>query len=75
MQTIAVVRNGGYYEYKPQFVKMIPVIDNPTEEQNAKIESLVDRALTGDKEAEKEIDTVLAEMYGLSPEEKKIVLK
>lgn len=74
MQTIAVVRNGGYYEYKPQFVKMIPVIENPTQEQIMKIESLVDRALTGDKEAEKEIDEMLARMYGLTPEETRLVI-
>ena len=74
MQTIAVVRNGGYYEYKPQFVKMIPIIENPTQEQTMKIESLVDRALTGDKVAEKEIDDVLAEMYGLTSEETGLVL-
>ena len=69
MQTIAVVRNGGYYEYKPQFVKMIPVIEHPTQEQASKIEALVNCALAGDKRAETEIDLALAEMYGLSQEE------
>ena len=75
MQTIAVVRNGGYYEYKPQFVKMIPIIEHPTEEQISKIESLALCALAGEKEAEREIDIVLAEMYGLSPEETNLVIK
>ena len=69
MQTIAVVRNGGYYEYKPQFIKMIPVIEHPTKEQTDRIEALANRALAGDKDAEREIDLTLAEMYGLSPEE------
>ncbi len=69
MQTIAVVRNGGYYEYKPQFVRMIPVIEHPTQEQTDRIETLVDCALAGDKSAEVDIDLALAEMYGLSPEE------
>ena len=75
IQTIAVVRNAGYYEYKPQFVKLIPVIEQPAEEIVAKIESLVDKALAGDKEAECSIDRVLAELYGLTPEEIKIVEK
>jgi hypothetical protein len=75
MQTIAVMRNGGYYEYKPQFVKMIPIIEHPTEEQISKIESLALCALAGEKEAERKIDIVLAEMYGLSPEETNLVIK
>lgn len=69
MQTIAVVRNGGYYEYKPQFVKLIPIIENPTQEQVAEIEHLVDKAIAGDIEAERSIDKLLAEMYGLTPED------
>ena len=69
MQTVAVARNGGYYEYKPQFIKMIPVIEHPTKEQTDRIEALANRALAGDKDAEREIDLTLAEMYGLSPEE------
>ena len=73
MQTIAVVRNGGYYEYKPQFVKLIPVIEHPSEEDVMKIEVLVDRAIAGDKEAEHSIDNLLATMYGFSPDEIKII--
>ncbi len=68
MQTIAVVRNGGYYEYKPQFVKLIPVIEHPQQEQVEEIESLVDLAISGDKEAERKIDLVLAKMYDLTEE-------
>ena len=68
MQTIAVVRNGGYYEYKPQFVKLIPVIEHPQQEQVEEIESLVDLAISGDKEAERKIDLVLARMYDLTEE-------
>ncbi|MBQ7526930.1 MAG: Eco57I restriction-modification methylase domain-containing protein, partial [Bacteroidaceae bacterium] len=75
LQTIAVVRNGGYYEYKPQFVKMIPIIEHPTEEQISEIESLALCALAGEKEAERKIDIVLAKMYGLSPEETNLVIK
>lgn len=74
MQTIAVVRNGGYYEYKPQFVKLIPIIEHPTKEEISKIEALVDQALMGSKEAEKSIDILLADMYGLSPEETELVI-
>ncbi len=73
MQTIAVVRNGGYYEYKPQFVKLIPVIEHPSDEQIQEIESLVDLAISGDKEAERKIDIVLANMYNLSPEEQTLI--
>ena len=73
MQTIAVVRNGGYYEYKPQFVKLIPVIEHPSDEQIQEIESLVDLAISGDKEAERKIDIVLANMYDLSPEEQTLI--
>ena len=69
MQTIAVVRNGGYYEYKPQFVKLIPVIENPESEQVAEIESLAERAISGDKEAERLIDERLAMLYGISLED------
>ena len=75
MQTIAVVRNGGYYEYKPQFVKLIPVIEHPSQEQVVEIENLVDRAIAGDKEAENNIDQLLASMYGLSPKETKLIEK
>lgn len=73
MQTIAVVRNGGYYEYKPQFVKLIPIIEEPTKEQVTEIETLVDQALTGDKDADHAIDKILADMYGLSEAEMKII--
>lgn len=73
LQTIAVVRNAGYYEYKPQFVKLIPVIEHPEPEQVAEIEDLVDQVISGNKEAEKAIDQVLAGMYGLSPEEINII--
>jgi len=69
LQTIAVVRNGCYYEYKPQFVKLIPVIEHPSKDIVARIETLVDRAIAGDKEAEFSIDNLLAALYGLSPEE------
>lgn len=75
MQTIAVVRNGRYYEYKPQFVKLIPVIEHPSREQVAEIETLVDRALVGDKEAENNIDQLLASMYNLSPNEIELIKK
>ena len=70
MHTIAVVRNGGYYEYKPQFVKLIPVIEHPDDDAREKIETLAEGALSGDKESEKAIDLILADMYGLSPEER-----
>ena len=73
MQTIAVVRNAGYYEYKPQFVKLIPVIEHPSEEDMARIDALVGQALDGDKEAEHAIDDLLATMYGFSPEERRII--
>ena len=66
---VAVVRNGGYYEYKPQFVKLIPVIENPESEQVAEIESLAERAISGDKEAERLIDERLAMLYGISLED------
>lgn len=73
MQTIAVVRNAGYYEYKPQFVKLIPVIEHPSEEDMARIDALVDQALDGDKEAEHAIDNLLATLYGFSSEERRII--
>ena len=74
MQTIAVVRNGGYYEYKPQFVKLIPVIEHPTQGQREELEDLADRAIQGETDAEKQIDEVLSSMYGLSEEESNVVL-
>ena len=75
MQTIAVVRNAGYYEYKPQFVKLIPIIEHPTDEEVARLEALADRALAGEKKAEEEIDMLLAHMYGLTPEETDMIRK
>ena len=75
MQTIAVVRNAGYYEYKPQFVRLIPVIEHPSQDQLFKIEALVDLVLAGDKEAEKSIDHILADMYGLTIEETNYIIK
>jgi hypothetical protein len=73
MQTISVVRNGGYYEYKPQFVKLIPLIENPSAEYVNEIERLADLAMQGDVNAEKEIDCVFEKMYGLTEEEIKLL--
>lgn len=73
IKTIAVVRNGGYYEYKPQFVKLIPIIEHPSEDYKTQLETLVDHVLVGDESAEYFIDKILAEMYGLTPEEMSII--
>lgn len=75
MQSISVVRNAGYYEYKPQFVKQIPIIEHPVREDVVEIEKLADRALQGDKEAEEEIDMLFARMYGLTTEEYNVIKK
>ncbi len=75
MKGIAVVRSGGYYEYKPQFVVQIPVIEHPSPEDAAEIERLASLALQGDKQAERDIDMIFARMYGLTKEEQKVIIK
>ena len=75
MQSISVVRNGGYYEYKPQFVVQIPIIEHPSAEDAAEIERLADLALQGHKEAEHDIDMIFARMYNLTKEELKVINK
>lgn len=62
------------YEYKPQFVKLIPVIEHPTQGQREELVALADRAVQGETDAERQIFEVLASMYGLSEEESNVVL-
>ena len=80
IRQLGVTRNGGYFEYKPMFVEKIPIPDvsNTTTE---KIESLVDNILSAKKEnphadtsaLEHEIDLLVYDLYGLTPEEIVIV--
>jgi type I restriction-modification system DNA methylase subunit len=64
----AIQRNGGYYEYKPMYVKSLP-IPQASEQDKKAISKLVQKCLYAkgvDCEAwEKEIDERIAALYGL----------
>ena len=75
-QNIGVERDGGYFEYKPMFIRRLP-IPQISEEDQAPFEALVDeihRLKDADPEAdttglEAEIDRLVYELYGLTEAE------
>ncbi|HKJ44960.1 MAG TPA: TaqI-like C-terminal specificity domain-containing protein, partial [Balneolales bacterium] len=79
---ISSTKRGGYFEYKPMYVKQIPIFKAILEKRN-EIESLVDQILNlkqNDSDAdtsnlESEIDQVVYKLYGLTEEEIAIVEK
>jgi hypothetical protein len=70
IRNLGVTRNGGYFEYKPMFVQEFPALE-VSDEQKKRLEMLVDATLAADNGAakcqiEKEIDTMVFAMYGLT---------
>ena len=73
---IGVERDGGYYEYKPMFIKRLPIPQIPTAEQ-LPFTHLVDRILaakakdpsTDTSNWETEIDHLVYKLYGLTSKE------
>ena len=67
IRTLGVVRNGGFFEYKPMFVEQIP-IPQITEETRMQIDTILASSLSReDKDAK--IDEILVKIYGLSEDE------
>lgn len=67
IRTLGVVRNGGFFEYKPMFVEQIP-IPKITKEQENQIDTIMFSSLSMvDKEAK--ISEIIEGIYGFSDEE------
>ncbi len=64
----AIQRNGGYYEYKPIYVKALPIPKASDKEKKA-IEKLVQKCLDAEgqdcEKWEAEIDKIVTKLYGL----------
>jgi hypothetical protein len=80
IRSIAATKQGGFYEFKPMYVGQIP-IPSTSQADKAALEALVDRILAA-KQAnphadvtnlEREIDEHVYRLYGLTPDEIKIV--
>ncbi|GCE95610.1 hypothetical protein NIES46_36760 [Arthrospira platensis NIES-46] len=73
---IAAVRGGSFLEYKPMYVSKIP-IPKASEADKQAIERLVQKCLdakgVGVEEWEAEIDDRVADLYGLTAEEMRII--
>ena len=67
IRTLGVVRNGGFFEYKPMFVEKIP-IPKITTEQELVFDEILSSSLT-DSDKNAKIDRLMGELYGLSEEE------
>ena len=72
IRQLGVTRNGGYFEYKPMFVELLPVPKLEEKEQKAFFDGLPPgKAL---QEFQGEIDEHVFNLYGLSPEECAFIL-
>ena len=77
---IGVERDGGYFEYKPMFIKRLPVPQLPVAEQFP-FDRLVERILSAKEvdpsidtgELEREIDQLVYSLYGLTEDEIAVV--
>lgn len=67
IRTLGVVRNGGFFEYKPMFIEQIP-IPKITEEQEAQIDTILSSSLSM-VEKDAKIEKIIDAIYGLSEEE------
>ena len=67
IRTLGVVRNGGFFEYKPMFVEKIP-IPMITSEQELIFNEILSSSQT-DNERDTKIDELINKLYGLSEEE------
>lgn len=67
-----IQRNGGYYEYKPIYVKALPIPKASDKEKKA-IEKLVQKCLDAEgqdcEKWEAEIDKIVTKLYGLQEKE------
>ena len=67
LKTLGVVRNGGFFEYKPMFIEQIPV-PKITEEQESQIDAILSSSSSAiDKD--EEINKIIEAIYGFSEEE------
>ena len=67
LKTLGVVRNGGFFEYKPMFIEQIPV-PKITEGQETQIDTILSSSLSAiDKD--EEINKIIEAIYGFSEEE------
>ena len=74
IRNLGVMRNGGYFEYKPMFIEQlpVPVIDKT---KQAHFTSLMNQIIELKKnnlnaeKIEREVDLMVFELYNLSPEE------
>jgi hypothetical protein len=80
IRSIAATKQGGFYEFKPMYVGQIP-IPSTSQADKAALEALVDRILAAKQtnpqadvtDLEREIDERIYRLYGLTPEEIRIV--
>ena len=64
LKTLGVVRNGGFFEYKPMFIEQIPV-PKITEEQESQIDAILSSSSSAiDKD--EEINKIIEAIYGFS---------
>jgi type I restriction-modification system DNA methylase subunit len=76
----AATKQGGFYEFKPMYVSVLPIPAAPPEKQKP-VDRLVDRILAAKAQdasadvspLEREIDELVYALYGLTKEEKDIV--
>jgi hypothetical protein len=79
-RNVFATKEGGFFDFEPRYCSQFP-IPNPTSEKQRAVEKLVDRILAAkakDPDAdvskfEREIDELVYALYGLTPEEIKIV--
>ena len=76
IQQTAASKQGGFYEFKPMYVRQIP-IPLASEQDKTRIETLVQQCLTAQGKAvaayEAEIDEIVAHLYGLTDAERTII--
>lgn len=80
IRAIAATKQGGYYEFKPMYVSQLPIPKATSVEQQAiteKVEQILS-AKAADFNAdvttlEREIDELVADLYGLNADEKKLI--
>jgi hypothetical protein len=76
----AASKQGGFYEFKPMYVSVLPIPAVPTEQQKP-LERLVERILSAKQRdaaadvraLERELDELVYALYGLTPEEIQLV--
>lgn len=80
IRRIAATKQGGFYEFKPMYVSTLSILAVPTEKQKP-VERLVERILSAKQRDagadvsawERELDDLVFALYGLTPDEIKLV--